>query len=126
MYYRGAQAALIVYDITSKDSFLKAQNWVRELQRQASSNIVIALVGNKLDLASKRGVENSEAKSFADENNLLFMETSAKTAPDDVVEVFTAIATRLPKGDTDVAGARKDASIKPNSKDTTKQKGGCC
>ena len=45
MYYRGAQAALIVYDITSKDSFIKAQNWVRELQRQASTNIVIALVG---------------------------------------------------------------------------------
>ncbi len=48
MYYRGAQAALIVYDITSKESFLKAQNWVRELQRQANANIVIALVGNKL------------------------------------------------------------------------------
>ena len=48
MYYRNAQAALIVYDITSKDSFLKAQNWVRELQRQANANIVIALVGNKL------------------------------------------------------------------------------
>ncbi len=48
MYYRGAQAALIVYDITSKDSFMKAQNWVRELQRQANANIVIALVGNKL------------------------------------------------------------------------------
>ena len=48
MYYRGAQAALIVYDITSKDSFLKAQNWVRGLQRQANANIVIALVGNKL------------------------------------------------------------------------------
>jgi small GTP-binding protein len=48
MYYRGAQAALIVYDITSKDSFHKAQNWIRELQRQANANIVIALVGNKL------------------------------------------------------------------------------
>lgn len=120
MYYRGAQAALIVYDITSKDSFLKAQNWVRELQRQANANIVIALVGNKLDLANKRAVENSEAKEYADENNLLFMETSAKTAIN-VVEVFTAIATRLPKGDN----ISRDGVIKPVEKDTEK-KGGCC
>lgn len=122
MYYRGAQAALIVYDITSKDSFLKAQNWVRELQRQANANIVIALVGNKLDLANKRAVENSEAKEYADENNLLFMETSAKTAIN-VVEVFTAIATRLPKGDN----TSRDGVIKPVDKEkATEKKGGCC
>lgn len=121
MYYRGAQAALIVYDITSKDSFLKAQNWVRELQRQANTNIVIALVGNKLDLASKRAVENNEAKSFADENNLLFMETSAKTATN-VIEVFTAIATRLPKNDA----GESSGTIRPVSKEDTKERNGCC
>lgn len=123
MYYRGAQAALIVYDITSKDSFLKAQNWVRELHRQANAHIIIALVGNKLDLASKRAVENSEAKEYADENNLLFMETSAKTAIN-VVEVFTAIATRLPKGDTP---NNQHSTIKATDKDVNKEKkGGCC
>ena len=120
MYYRGAQAALVVYDITSKDSFIKAQNWVRELQRQSNTNIVIALVGNKLDLASARSVENNEARLFADENNVLFMETSAKTAIN-VVEVFTAIATRLPKGDVE-----KDTTIKPKSDELTKKSGGCC
>lgn len=126
MYYRGAQAALIVYDITSKDSFVKAQNWVRELQRQANSTIVIALVGNKLDLASKRAVDHNESKSYADENNLLFMETSAKTAVN-VVEVFTAIATKLPRNDSndnDAAGnirASKDTAA--NGKDKKK---GCC
>ena len=121
MYYRGAQAALIVYDITSKDSFIKAQNWVRELQRQASTNIVIALVGNKLDLANKRAVENNEAKMFADENNLLFMETSAKTAIN-VVEVFTAIATRLPKSD----GAQETNVIKPIGEPVKGEKSSCC
>lgn len=120
MYYRGAQAALIVYDITSKDSFIKAQNWVRELQRQANTNIVITLVGNKLDLASKRAVENNEAKLFADENNLLFMETSAKTAIN-VVEVFTAIATRLPKTDN-----TRDSDVINPVKETNKKEGGCC
>jgi len=50
MYYRNAQAAVVVYDITKASSLEKAKAWVKELQRQASPNIVIALVGNKLDL----------------------------------------------------------------------------
>ncbi len=57
MYYRGAQAAIVVYDITNQDTFMRAKTWVKELQRQASPNIVIALAGNKADLASKRMVE---------------------------------------------------------------------
>ena len=125
MYYRGAQAALIVYDITSRDSFLKAQNWVRELQRQASTNIVIALVGNKLDLASKRAVQNSDAKSFADDNNLLFMETSAKTAVN-VVEVFTAIATRLPKNDNEATSPKNEGAMKIDGKKNKESSGGGC
>ena len=57
MYYRGAQAAIVVYDITNQDTFSRAKTWVKELQRQASPNIVIALAGNKADLSSKRMVE---------------------------------------------------------------------
>uniref|UniRef100_A0A8C7HYK7 RAB5A, member RAS oncogene family, b n=1 Tax=Oncorhynchus kisutch TaxID=8019 RepID=A0A8C7HYK7_ONCKI len=57
MYYRGAQAAIVVYDITNKESFARAKNWVKELQRQASPNIVIALAGNKADLANKRALD---------------------------------------------------------------------
>merc|ERR1711907_163727 len=50
MYYRGAAAAIIVYDITNRESFHRANQWVKELQRQANANIVIAIAGNKLDL----------------------------------------------------------------------------
>lgn len=57
MYYRGAQAAIVVYDITNQDTFGRAKTWVKELQRQASPNIVIALSGNKADLSSKRMVD---------------------------------------------------------------------
>ena len=56
MYYRGAHAAIVVYDITSRESFDRAINWVKELQRQGNPNIVIAITGNKLDLAEKRQV----------------------------------------------------------------------
>uniref|UniRef100_K7E5L4 small monomeric GTPase n=1 Tax=Monodelphis domestica TaxID=13616 RepID=K7E5L4_MONDO len=90
MYYRGAQAAIVVYDITNEESFARAKNWVKELQRQASPNIVIALAGNKADLASKRAVDFQEAQSYADDNSLLFMETSAKTSVN-VNEIFMAI-----------------------------------
>ncbi|CAO2645367.1 Ras-related protein Rab-5C [Lemmus lemmus] len=102
---RGAQAAIVVYDITNTDTFARAKNWVKELQRQASPNIVIALAGNKADLASKRAVEFQEAQAYADDNSLLFMETSAKTAMN-VNEIFMAIAKKLPKNEPqNVAGA---------------------
>merc|ERR1712216_860993 len=96
MYYRGAAAAVVVYDITNADSFARAKSWVKELQRQGSPNIVIALAGNKCDLASKRKVEASEASEYAKDNGLFFMETSAKTALN-VEELFKAIAKKLPK-----------------------------
>ena len=87
MYYRGAQAAIVVYDITNADTFSRAKVWVKELQRQAAPNIVIALAGNKVDLAAKRQVEVTDAQTYAEENGLIFMETSAKTAFN-VEEVF--------------------------------------
>ena len=77
-----------------KASFEKSKSWVRELQRQANPNIVIALVGNKIDLV--QNVENSrqvlteEAKDYALDNGLLFFETSAKE-DDGVKEVFEEI-----------------------------------
>eukprot|EP01080_Neovahlkampfia_damariscottae_P011240 gene11240-4060_t len=97
MYYRGATAAIVTYDITNPDSFTTAKNWVKELQRQGNTSIVIALAGNKSDLGdTKRKVAPEEVQQFADENGLIFLETSAKTS-ENVREIFIAIAKRLPK-----------------------------
>lgn len=141
MYYRNAQAALVVYDLTKPTSLTKAKHWVAELQRQASPGIVIALVGNKLDLCAEssddavdtsepgpiaegedgegaasdqaeaeptddgdaRKISTREAKSYAEEESLLFFETSAKTGTN-VAEVFSAIANAIPE--TSLKGAR--------------------
>lgn len=99
---------------------------MRELQRQASPGIVIALVGNKSDLANRRAVEFNEAKSYADDNNLVFKETSAKTAAN-VAEVFTEIATKLPHTDGSSKFVQGGGIIKPKEKeqqDEPKKK--CC
>jgi len=65
MYYRNAQAAVVVYDITKGPSLEKAKSWVKELQRQANKNIVIALVGNKLDLiTAPSGTAPAEENQF--------------------------------------------------------------
>ncbi|PWY98885.1 putative GTP-binding protein ypt5 [Testicularia cyperi] len=96
MYYRNANCAVVVYDITQPSSLDKAKAWIRELQRQADPNIIIALAGNKADLAStRRAIPTEEAEKYAEEENLLFLETSAKDSHN-VSELFTMIARKLP------------------------------
>jgi len=125
MYYRGAQAAIVVYDITSYDSFDRAKKWVKELQRQGNPNIVIALAGNKVDLASKRTVEIEESQAYSEENGILFMETSAKTAAN-VNELFVAIAKKLPKTPPVRPTSTKLVPTVTDDKKPAQKSGGCC
>ena len=80
-HYRKAVGALLVYDISLKESFLNTQRWLMELKQFAEPDCVIMLVGNKLDLVntnkSRRQVSFEEAKIFSEENKLVFFETSA-------------------------------------------------
>jgi len=127
MYYRGAQAAIVVYDITNQDTFTRAKNWVKELQRQARPDIVIALAGNKSDLGQKRQVEYDEANAYAEENGLLFMETSAKNA-NNVNEIFLAIARKLPRdqeGASGTTGGQRLTDARSGGEGGGKL-GGCC
>ncbi|SJK86319.1 Rab family, other [Babesia microti strain RI] len=96
MYYRGASAALIVYDITSADTFEQARSWINELKAVSRADVIIALAGNKVDLERNRSVDIETAQNFAKLNNCLFMETSAKTGHN-VQEMFMKIANLLPR-----------------------------
>ncbi|TGJ80702.1 hypothetical protein E0Z10_g8066 [Xylaria hypoxylon] len=79
-YYRGAVGALLVYDISKHQTYENVTRWLKELRGHADANIVIMLVGNKSDLRHLRAVPTDEAKSFASENHLSFIETSALDA----------------------------------------------
>lgn len=144
MYYRNAQSALVVYDLTKQSSLIKAKHWVAELQRQASPGIVIALVGNKLDLVEDedgpdadtresaeddeddaagktRKISTKEGKSYAEEENLLFFETSAKSGHN-VNEVFAAIANAIPEASLKGprTGAATQSSVSAAGQDGTR------
>lgn len=78
-YYRGTTGALLVYDITRRETFDHLTEWLDDCHRYSQSNIVIMLIGNKCDLDDKRQVSREEGEAFAREHGLHFLETSAKT-----------------------------------------------
>jgi len=90
-YYRGAAGALVVYDISCRESFNRVTNWIASARELAKPELAIILIGNKSDLsAESRDVTELEARTFAEENGVhAFMETSAKLG-DNVQEAFYA------------------------------------
>lgn len=79
-YYRGSAGALLVYDITKRETFEHIVKWLEEIKNAANPNITIMLIGNKSDLESSRKVSTEEAMLFANKHGLMFIETSAKTS----------------------------------------------
>ena len=103
-HYKKSVGGIIVYDITKKTSFEHVKNWYNDLLNLGEKGCIVALVGNKLDLVErnerKREVSKYEAKSYADENHMLFFETSAYNGDninDIFVELLQAIYTERRK-----------------------------
>lgn len=108
-YYRGAHGALLVYDITRRETFAHLQGWLREVHEHSNKEMVIMLIGNKSDLDNKRAVTFDEGRKFAEENGLIFMETSAKTAENvDAAFLETAreIYHKVEEGNADMEPTR--------------------
>ena len=77
-YYRGSQGIFLIFDLTDKETFDNIRLWLTECERFASPSVKKILVGNKCDLESHRKIPYTEAKAFADENGMDYIETSAK------------------------------------------------
>merc|ERR1712129_609250 len=96
LYYRGAYAAIIVYDVTDPKSYDGALSWIEEVRQFEGSKIQIALVANKLDLAAAhRQIEAQTATDFAEEHRYIFREVSAKTGAG-IRELFLDIGRTIP------------------------------
>jgi len=93
MYYRNADAAVLVYDLTDSESFTSLQSWYQELQKNVP-NCIIILAGNKLDLAEDRKVARETAQEFANEKECSLLEVSSKTG-ENVEELFVKLGSLL-------------------------------
>ena len=95
-YYKNSVCALVVYDISSRDSFEHVTSWIEDCKNQSPKTIFMVLVGNKCDLNDKRQVSVEEGKDLAEKNDMLFFETSAKDGIN-VDEIFVKSAEQISK-----------------------------
>jgi len=123
-YYRGADGIIMVYDVTSSESFDHVEEWLSEVDRYANENTSKLLVGNKADLIEEKQVPEDTAQRFAEKLSIPFLETSAKTATN-VDAAFLTMAKELIKTREKQAQPGKREKVELRPIDHPKKKG-CC
>ncbi|KAH8555029.1 small GTPase [Umbelopsis sp. PMI_123] len=132
-YYRGAVGALLVYDIAKHPTYENVTRWLKELRDHADSNIVIMLVGNKSDLRHLRAVPTDEAKQFAADNGLSFIETSALDSSNVelsfqriLTEIYRIVSNKALESSNDVIRPTGGETIVVSQSPDDQNKGGKC
>jgi len=125
-YYRGAHGIIMVYDVTNLETIEHVEEWLNEVNRHASESTLKLLVGNKADLQDDKKVSSEEAKKFADNLGISFLETSAKNSTN--VEVaFLTMAKQLIQAKEASGGSKNNENsqvILTNPKEQKKKN--CC
>lgn len=125
MYYRGSAAAIVVYDVTRETTFRTVKDWVQELRKNGTIDMVIAIAGNKCDLEDLREVRSKDAKEYADQIDAIFTETSALTAIN-IKELFECIANKLPADDSYISRPGSTINIRRSQQNEATGKRSCC
>ena len=121
-YYRGANSIIIVFALSDKKSFISITEWLKQIEKHAKENVFKFLVGNKSDLEDQRQVSYEEAKQYAEEHDLPYIETSAKNGIN-INELFdSSIKTFLSKSNT----FRGEKNIKLSQTTNSGERNGCC
>ena len=117
------------YTMSDKDSFKNLSNWLIEIEKNASKNVLKVLIGNKSDLEDKRIVSFNQGKEFADTYGLKFIETSAKKNLN-VNEAFETLGRELMIASADKKVTKqkdtKKISVAKAQDLNVQKKGGCC
>ncbi|KAL6867271.1 hypothetical protein ACP4OV_015295 [Aristida adscensionis] len=132
-YIRDSSVAVIVYDVTDRQSFSNTSKWIEEVNTQRGGDVLIVLVGNKTDLVDKRQVSTEEGEAKAQEHGIMFIETSAK-AGFNIKPLFRKIASSLPGMDALSSAKQEDmvdinlrpAAAGPAAAQPDQQKAGGC
>jgi Ras-related protein Rab-6A len=119
MYYKDAEVAVLVYDITNSKSFEGIKFWLSEIKTNVGDSILIAIAANKSDMLEKESVNLNEAMQFAKDNNAIFKQTSAKDNVG-IAELFNDICVKLSPSIKKVEG------VKVEKKKEAKKKKQCC
>ncbi|XP_042213795.1 ras-related protein RabJ-like [Homarus americanus] len=117
MYYRGANAALLIFDLSNYVTFTDIQSWVSELKSRVGEGLMLVLVGNKQDLVDDRVVKNATAQDYADSIGATFLETSALDNTG-VQEMFNIVAVEMFKR----ADKEENSSLRVYSPDGKNQR----
>ena len=131
-YYKGAKGALLVYDISRRNTFENIDNWLIDLRTNGDKDILIILIGNKCDLIDKREVSVEEAQTKAEQYNIAYMETSAKNG-DNIIKAFSELVSQvyyanitMQQNNVQIEGNNGDGVNLVNKEEEKKKKKGCC
>ena len=140
MFYKDANAAVLVYDITRKDSFEEIQNyWSNQIKESSPPGIILAVAANKSDLIDHETVDEEKARQFAEELGAIFVSTTA-TQIDPVNDLFIQIAKKYTGSNEIKIKEEEEAQEQPStddkkgtvkltnerSNDKNNRKRGCC
>jgi small GTP-binding protein len=124
MYYRGAKAAILVFDVTNETTFARSMAWLRDLKAHADPNIVVCLAGNKADKQISPNLDLKSCEDFAKSVHAKFVKTSALTG-EGVEELFDGLVTSIIEVHKD-SGARDDDTINLVGERPAGAPGSCC